>query len=55
METELIPMLDSIDYLNFLLDVKKKFELEFSASDLPTLNTLGDVVIIVHKAINIKN
>lgn len=54
MDFELVPSLDSIDYLNFLLDVKRQFDLEIDAAELPNFRTLGDVVIIVHKGLEFK-
>lgn len=48
--TKIREYLDSLDYLGFLIDVKKKYHLHLSTDEYPTLQTLKDVKLFIEKS-----
>lgn len=48
-DTKIKDYLDSLDYLGFLIEVKKKYKLQFDSDDFPNLQTLNQVQELIEK------
>ena len=51
-DTKLVEILDSVDRMYLILDIKKKYHIDFSASDIAKITTIQSLVNLISAVIH---